>query len=72
MDPISSKSWSLSQMKQAPPVKLEADVILVKIFEQLICYFIQFFMLCCPSWSQTSPYTIKYTTICSIIPNLVV
>jgi len=38
MDPISSKSRSLSQTKQASPVKLEADVILVKIFEQLITY----------------------------------
>jgi hypothetical protein len=38
MDPISSKLWSLSQMKQASPVKLEADVLLVKIFEQLITY----------------------------------
>lgn len=38
MDMISSKLWSLSQLKQASPVKLEADVILIKIFEQLITY----------------------------------
>jgi len=33
IDPISSKSRSLSQMKQASPEKLDADVILAKMFE---------------------------------------
>lgn len=35
---ISPMSWSLSQTKQASPVKLEADVILVKLFAQLITH----------------------------------
>ena len=38
IDPISSKLQSLSQTKQASPVKFEADVILAKNFEQLITY----------------------------------
>ena len=38
IDPISPMSWSLSQMKQASPVKLEADVILVKLFAQIITH----------------------------------
>jgi hypothetical protein len=38
IDPISPKSWSLSQTKQASPVKLEADVILVNFFAQLITH----------------------------------
>ena len=38
VDPISSKSQSLSQMKHASPVKFEADIILAKLFEQLVTY----------------------------------
>ena len=38
IDPISLMSWSLSQTKQASPVRLEADVVLVKLFAQLITH----------------------------------
>ena len=38
IDPISPKSWLLLQMKQASPVKLEANITLVKFLSHLITH----------------------------------
>ena len=38
IDPISPKSWSLSQTKQASAVKLEANITLVEFFACLITH----------------------------------